>query len=71
MSRSVVISTYSNRVVIVKELDISGPLPVGSDELFISRRTFIPGVTCKHALDAHANALHALHGTPTLLAQEI
>lgn len=52
--------------IVVKEIDIPRPRPVRPHELRITRRPFRLRITCKHALNADAYALHVVYGTPAL-----
>jgi hypothetical protein len=60
-------SSRSHGVIVVEELDVSGPLLIASHEVLIARRSLIFVIARQHALDAHAYARNALDGTPTLL----
>ncbi len=55
----------------VVELDVPWAQPVASHKFFVTRRTLVLGVTGQHALDAHADTLHILDGTPSLLTEEV
>lgn len=54
----------------VDERDVAWPLTIRPDEVVIAR-PFVLRIARQHALDAHADALHALHGTPACVAENI
>jgi hypothetical protein len=60
-------SSRSNGVIVVEELNVSGPLLIASHKVLIAGRSLIFVVARQHALDAHADARNALDGTPALL----
>ncbi len=64
-------SFRSHGVIVVEELDVSGPLLIASHKVLIAGRPLIFVIARQHALDAHAYARNALDGTPTLLTQKI
>lgn len=55
----------------IVEVDISWPQSVASNELVISRWSFVLLVASQHALYAHTHALDVLHWTPALTAEQI
>ena len=61
----------SDVIIVVVEINILRPQSVGSDELFISRRSLVLCVPRQHALQTHADAFDILYGTPPLLAQQV
>lgn len=54
-------------IVVIEELDVSGPLLVTSHEVLVTGRSLILVVTRQHALNAHTDAGDALDRTPALL----
>jgi len=60
--------SLSDTGIVVVEIDVSGALSVASYKLLIAGGPLVLGVSRQHALEAHADALHVLHWTPSLLA---
>lgn len=60
-----------NIVVVIIKINISRSTLVGGDKVTIAWGTFVFCVGSKHALYAHAYALHGLHRRPTLCAQKV
>lgn len=60
-----------NRRILIYETDVSGPLCIPPHKFFIAWWPLILGVSCKHALDAHAYACDVLHRTPALGIQQV
>lgn len=55
----------------IQEFYISRSLSVDTHKLCIARRSLVLAVAGKHALYAHADALGALDGAPSLISQEV
>lgn len=53
-------------VIVIVEVDVSGPQAVSAHKVLVARRSLVLGVSCQHALDAHAHALHILNWAPSL-----
>lgn len=60
-----------NGIVVVVELNIPRPLPVGAYKFLIAGGPLVLGVSRQHALQAHTHALDVLDGAPALLAEEV
>lgn len=60
-----------HRVIIIVEADVPRTERVPPNELLIPGRSLVLGVPRQHALDAHADALDVLDGTPSLIAEKI
>jgi len=58
-------------LIVIVKIDVPWAQPVRPDKLLVSRRPLRLGIARQHALDAHADALHILDGTPALVAQKI
>lgn len=64
-------SSELNGGVVVEELNVAWPQLVAPHEVLVARGSLVLVVACKHALDAHADALRALHGAPALRSEEV
>ena len=53
------------------EIDIPRPSVVVPAKVLVAFRPLVPRIARQHALQAHANALHALHRAPSGLVEEI
>jgi hypothetical protein len=61
----------SNRIVVVKEINVPRPSSIVGYEMLVSLRTLIFGIARQHALQTHADTLHVLNRRPSLMAQKI
>jgi len=58
-------------VVVEEEVDISRPKLVRLHKDMVARRPLVLVVARQHALQAHADALDIVHGTPALTVQQV
>jgi hypothetical protein len=65
----------SDRGVVIDEPHIPDPPAARPGhtpaKILVTRRSLVLGVSRQHALDAHADALDALHGGPAVGAEEV
>lgn len=58
-------------IILVYERDISNSTSIEGHKFTIAGWAFVTGISCKHALQTHANAFHCLDRGPSARAQEI
>jgi hypothetical protein len=60
-----------NVVIVVVELDVSGPLPVAAHKVLVAWGALVLGVAREHALQRHAHTLDVLDRAPALVAEQV
>lgn len=58
-------------IILVHKVDIPGSALVVGHKVTITRWPLVPGISCQHALQTHADTLDCLDGGPAWATQEV